>query len=95
MGTRKIRNYVNGQWVEPRSSHVADVVNPATGQLLAQLPLTTGKETEGIIPSLAASRALAEVIKRAPASTKDTVFMVLLSGANSRDNYPVVVEKGE
>ncbi len=28
----KIRNYINGEWVESESSRVFDVVNPATGQ---------------------------------------------------------------
>ena len=49
MSVRKIRNYINGEWVESASSQVVDVVNPATDESLAQLPLTTKKETEEAI----------------------------------------------
>ncbi len=49
MATRKVRNYINGQWVESGSSRVVDVVNPATDEVLAQLLLTTKEETEGVI----------------------------------------------
>ncbi len=46
MSIRKMRNYVNGEWTESNSSKVVDVVNPATDEVLAQLPLTTKDETE-------------------------------------------------
>ncbi len=37
---QKILNYINGQWVEPNVSEFADVINPATGVMLAQTPLS-------------------------------------------------------
>ena len=46
---KKVRNYVNGEWVESAGSEVLDVVNPATDEVLAQLPLTTKEETEEVI----------------------------------------------
>ncbi len=49
MAVRKIRNYINGKWVESENSKVVDVVNPATDEVLAQLPLTTKEETEEVI----------------------------------------------
>lgn len=49
MAVRKIRNYVNGQWTISKSSELRDVVNPATGQILSQLPLTTKEESHEII----------------------------------------------
>jgi len=49
MATRKVRNYVGGQWVESGNSETVDVVDPAINQVLAQLPLTTKEETEEII----------------------------------------------
>ena len=51
MAVRKIRNYINGKWVESRSSKVVDVVDPAKDETLAQLPLTTKEETEEVIKS--------------------------------------------
>lgn len=36
---QKILNYINGEWVEPQISEYVEIINPATGQLLAQTPL--------------------------------------------------------
>ena len=41
--------------------------------------------TEGIIPALESSHALAEVVKRAPAAGSDAVFVVNLSGRGDKD----------
>jgi malonate-semialdehyde dehydrogenase (acetylating)/methylmalonate-semialdehyde dehydrogenase len=35
----KILNYINGEWIEPKATVTYDVVNPATGELLARTPL--------------------------------------------------------
>jgi len=37
----KLQNYVNGKWVEPDNSGYIDVINPSTGETLAQVPLST------------------------------------------------------
>lgn len=37
----KIWNYINNQWVESRAVEGVDVINPATGELLARTPLST------------------------------------------------------
>ncbi|HEX2697082.1 MAG TPA: CoA-acylating methylmalonate-semialdehyde dehydrogenase [Anaerolineales bacterium] len=36
---QKILNYINGEWVEPKVSEYFDVINPATGELMAKTPL--------------------------------------------------------
>ena len=41
--------------------------------------------TEGIIPALESSHALAEVMKRAPAAGKDVIYIVNLSGRGDKD----------
>lgn len=41
--------------------------------------------TEGIIPALESSHALAEVVKRAPGAGKETIFVVNLSGRGDKD----------
>jgi len=48
--------------------------------------------TEGIIPALESSHALAEVIKRAPRMGKDKVILVNLSGRGDKDLNTVVKE---
>ncbi|HVC79491.1 MAG TPA: CoA-acylating methylmalonate-semialdehyde dehydrogenase [Chloroflexota bacterium] len=50
---RKLRNYVDGQWVEA-GSDTLEVRNPATNQVLAQVPLSTKDDVERAV---AAARA--------------------------------------
>ena len=47
--------------------------------------LQTLCHTEGIIPALESSHALAEVIKRAPTMRSDQVIIVNLSGRGDKD----------
>ncbi|MGB3903611.1 MAG: CoA-acylating methylmalonate-semialdehyde dehydrogenase [Anaerolineae bacterium] len=44
-----IKNYINGQWVESKSAETLDVVNPATTEVLARVPLSTPSEVETTI----------------------------------------------
>ncbi len=50
--------------------------------------------TEGIIPALESSHAVAEVIKRAPKMKKDQVILVNLSGRGDKDLNTVIKELG-
>lgn len=38
----KLKNYINGQWVDSHSGEFLPVVNPATQEVLAQVPFGTG-----------------------------------------------------
>jgi tryptophan synthase beta chain len=51
--------------------------------------------TEGIIPALESSHAVAEVIKRAPTMRNDQVILVNLSGRGDKDLNTVIQELGE
>ena len=51
--------------------------------------------TEGIIPALESSHAVAEVIKRAPKMGKDQVILVNLSGRGDKDLNTVIKELGD
>ena len=50
--------------------------------------------SEGIIPALESSHAVAEVIKRAPKMRKDQVILVNLSGRGDKDLNTVIKEMG-
>jgi malonate-semialdehyde dehydrogenase (acetylating) / methylmalonate-semialdehyde dehydrogenase len=52
---KKLLNYVNGQWVEPEASGYIDVENPSTGEVLAQVPLSTKEEVNRAIDAAAAA----------------------------------------
>jgi malonate-semialdehyde dehydrogenase (acetylating)/methylmalonate-semialdehyde dehydrogenase len=51
----KLSNYVNGQWVESTTSEWIDVVNPATGEVLARTPVSTPAEVAAAIEAAAAT----------------------------------------
>ncbi len=44
MAVQILKNYINGKWVESETEKTRDVINPATGELLAQTPLCTKEE---------------------------------------------------
>lgn len=41
---QKVKNYINGQWVESSATQWDDVFNPATGEIIAYVPLSNGEE---------------------------------------------------
>lgn len=40
----ELKNYINGEWVESESDHILDVINPATQQTIAKVPMSTESE---------------------------------------------------
>lgn len=44
-----LRNYVGGEWIDSSSSESRDVVNPATNEVIARVPLSIKEETEEAI----------------------------------------------
>lgn len=45
-GVRTVRNYVGGQWVESASPEALDVTNPATGETIARVPLSSTEDVD-------------------------------------------------
>lgn len=43
---RKLKNYINGEWVESKTAQYEDVYNPATKEVIAQVPLSTKEEVD-------------------------------------------------
>ncbi|GGF66790.1 methylmalonate semialdehyde dehydrogenase [acylating] 2 [Paenibacillus albidus] len=39
-----LKNYINGEWTEAEALRTESVYNPATGEILAEVPLSTGAE---------------------------------------------------
>ncbi|HWC31067.1 MAG TPA: aldehyde dehydrogenase family protein, partial [Dehalococcoidia bacterium] len=42
----RVRNYIGGKWTDSKSSEWQDVVNPATGEVLASVPLNGGQDVD-------------------------------------------------
>lgn len=47
--TRKIKNYINGQWVESKTQTYEAVYNPATEEVLCQVPLSTKEDLDDAV----------------------------------------------
>jgi malonate-semialdehyde dehydrogenase (acetylating)/methylmalonate-semialdehyde dehydrogenase len=58
----RLKNYINGRWVDSASAEVHDIVNPATGQVIAQVPYSTPDEVnEAVQAAKAAFRTWQDV----------------------------------
>jgi len=44
-----LKNYVDGRWVDSKSSEILDVVNPATTDVIGRVPLSTPDEVQAAI----------------------------------------------
>ena len=43
---RKLKNFIGGQWVESRTTDYEDVLNPATKEVMCQVPLSTREDLD-------------------------------------------------
>jgi tryptophan synthase beta subunit len=60
-----------------------EYVTASDNEALAAFKLLT--QVEGIIPALESAHAIAEVVKRAPTLSKDTIIIINLSGRGDKD----------
>lgn len=44
-----LKNYINGEWVESKSTEILDVVDPATTEVIGRVPLSTPDEVRAAI----------------------------------------------
>jgi len=51
----KVSNYINGQWVQSSATDWADITNPATGERIAQCPLSDTSEVNAAVEAAAAA----------------------------------------
>jgi len=52
---QKILNYINGEWIEPKVKEYFDVINPATGEVIAKTPLCGGSEVDAAAKAASAA----------------------------------------
>lgn len=48
---KKLKNYINGEWVESKTDQYEDVVNPATKEVMCQVPISTREDVEYAVRS--------------------------------------------
>ena len=44
-----VKNYINGKWIESKSKETSDIINPATGEVIAKTPMSTPEEVQAAI----------------------------------------------
>jgi malonate-semialdehyde dehydrogenase (acetylating) / methylmalonate-semialdehyde dehydrogenase len=49
LGARTLKNFIGGQWLTAKGSGLLDVTNPATGEVLARVPLSGRVEVEAAV----------------------------------------------
>ena len=52
-GTRTVQNYIGGQWVDSDAKQFSDVINPATGELIARTPLGGAADVDRAVQAAA------------------------------------------
>jgi malonate-semialdehyde dehydrogenase (acetylating)/methylmalonate-semialdehyde dehydrogenase len=67
VAAEQLRNYVDGEWQAAGATEWADVQNPATGEVLARVPLSTAADVDRAVA--AASKAFREW-RRVPAADR-------------------------
>jgi malonate-semialdehyde dehydrogenase (acetylating)/methylmalonate-semialdehyde dehydrogenase len=51
----KLTNYIDGQWTNSRAADFRDVVNPATGEVIAQVPMGDAADVNAAVEAAAAA----------------------------------------
>jgi malonate-semialdehyde dehydrogenase (acetylating) / methylmalonate-semialdehyde dehydrogenase len=51
----RLTNFINGRWADSHASEWRDVINPATGEVLAQVPLADAAEVDQAVEAAAAA----------------------------------------
>ena len=53
--TRALRNFVNGEYVDAKDGHTSDLVNPSTGEVFAQAPVSTAVDVDAAFAAAASA----------------------------------------
>ena len=53
MSLKYVKNYINGEWIEPENRGYLDIENPSTGQVIGKTPLSTAAEANRAIDAAA------------------------------------------
>ena len=67
MDAKVLKNYVDGYWVDSQSTRILDVHNPATGSVIAKVPMST---TEEVNEAVASAKTAFEEWRETPPYTR-------------------------
>src|SRR5919205_3848519 len=66
------KNFVGGEWVDSASGETMEVLNPATGETIADVPRGTAEDVDRAVDS--AKRALPEWLETTPAERAEVLL---------------------
>lgn len=92
---RKLKNFINGEWVQSKSAMYEDVYNPATKEVIAQVPLST---YEDVNDAIEAARAAFEEWKLVPVQQRARIlfkFQQLLQDNKEELARLITIENGK
>ncbi|MGJ9383458.1 CoA-acylating methylmalonate-semialdehyde dehydrogenase [Salipaludibacillus sp. CF4.18] len=93
--TNVLKNYINGQWVESNTDETLEVPNPATGEILAHVPISTKEDVDFAVKS---AKATFEKWKNVPVPKRARIFFkyhTLLSENHEELARLIVQENGK
>ena len=70
--TNTLPNYINNTWVKSKATEYADVINPATAEVIAQVPLSPSDEVNQAV--LTAEQAWIEWRQTPPSDRVQHLF---------------------
>src|SRR5436305_13225443 len=68
----KHKNFVGGEWVEAAGGETMPVLNPATGETIAEVPASTAEDVDPAVQ--AAKKALPEWLETTPAERAEPLL---------------------
>ncbi len=70
----KLKNYIDGQWVEPIDGGYEPVIDPANGEVLAEVPMSNAKDAERAIE---AAQNAYQTWRRVPAPKRGEILFTV------------------
>ncbi|TDK60907.1 CoA-acylating methylmalonate-semialdehyde dehydrogenase [Bacillus salipaludis] len=93
--TLVLKNYINGEWVSSNSEQTLDVLNPATNEVIAKVPVSTKEDLE---KAVAAAKTAFKEWKNVPVPKRARIlfkFHTLLSDNHEELARLIVRENGK
>jgi malonate-semialdehyde dehydrogenase (acetylating)/methylmalonate-semialdehyde dehydrogenase len=93
--TKRLKNYVNGEWVSPKTEQYSPVVNPATCEVMAETPHSTRSDVDAAVQ---AAKIAFEDWRRTPVLSRARylhTFYNLLEENFEKMSEIVVMENGK
>jgi len=87
--TIRLTNFINGRWTDSSASEWRDVINPATGETLAQIPLAEADEVNQAVE--AASAAFPEWRRTPPEDRIQPLFKLKMLLEDHIDNIARII----